>query len=181
MMDADALDKDTGFEELPETFVIFITPGDAIGGGKPLYRIERTVEETGRRFGDGSHIVYVSSSHAERDTRLGMLMHDLACADPREMHYRELRERVSYFKETKEGITDMENEFDRVLKNVRKESLDEGRNEGIDIGLKRGRNEGIKEVARSLIASGALPLSKVAECSGLTLQEVESIKNGINA
>ena len=37
MMDADALDKDTGFEELPETFVIFITPGDAIGGGKPLY------------------------------------------------------------------------------------------------------------------------------------------------
>ena len=74
----------------------------------------------------------------------------------------------------------MENEFDRVLKNVRNESLDEGRNEGIDIGLKRGRNEGIKEVARSLIASGALPLSKVAECSGLTLQEVESIKNGIN-
>ena len=120
MMDADALDKDTGLEELPETFVIFITPGDAIGGGKPLYRIERTVEETGRRFGDGSHIVYVSSSLAERDTRLGMLMHDLACADPREMHYRELRDRVSYFKETKEGITDMENEFDRVLKNVRK-------------------------------------------------------------
>ncbi len=106
-----------------------------------------------------------------------MLMHDLECADPREMHYRELRERVSYFKETKEGITDMENEFDRVLKNVRKESLDEG----IDIGVKRGRNEGIKEVARSLIASGALPLSKVAECSGLTLQEVESIKNGIKA
>ena len=79
----------------------------------------------------------------------------------------------------------MENEFDRVLKNVRKKSLDEGidigRNEGIDIGLKRGRNEGIKEVARSLIASGALPLSKVAECSGLTLQEVESLKKGIKA
>ena len=75
----------------------------------------------------------------------------------------------------------MENEFDRILRKVRQESLDEGRNEGIDIGLKRGRNEGIKEVARSLIASSALPLSKVTECSGLTLQEVESIKNGIKA
>ena len=63
----------------------------------------------------------------------------------------------------------MENEFDRILKNVRKESLDEG----IDI----GRNE----VVRSLITSGALPLSKVAECSGLTLQEVESLKKGIKA
>ena len=183
-MDADALDKDTGFKELPETFVIFITPGDAIGGGKPLYRIERTVEETGRRFGDGSHIVYVSSSLAERDTRLGMLMHDLACADPREMHYRELRERVSYFKETKEGITDMENEFDRVLKNVRKESLDEGRNEGIDI----GRNEGIgigerrnsQKIARNMLAEG-FPLPTIAKLSELTVEEVESIKNGIKA
>ena len=169
MMDADTLDKDTRFEELPETFVIFITPGDAIGGGKPLYRIERTVEETGRRFGDGSHIVYVSSSLAERDTRLGMLMHDLACADPREMHYRELRDRVSYFKET--------NEFDRVLKNVRKESLDEGRNEGIEIGVKKNALHS----ARAMITDGALPLSKVAEYSGLTLQEVESIKKGIKA
>ena len=184
MMDADALDKDTGFEELPETFVIFITPGDAIGGGRPLYRIERTVEETGRRFGDGSHIVYVSSSLAERDTRLGMLMHDLACADPREMHYRELRDRVSYFKETKEGITDMENEFDRVLKNVRKESLDEGRNEGIDI----GRNEGIgigerrnsQKIARNMLAEG-FPLPTIAKLSELTVEEVESIKNGIKA
>ena len=104
-------------------------------------------------------------------------MHDLACADPREMHYRELRERVSYFKETKEGITDMENEFDRVLKNVRKESLDEGRNEGIEIGAKKNALHS----ARTMITDGALPLSKVAEYSGLTLQEVESIKNGIKA
>ena len=87
----------------------------------------------------------------------------------------------------------MENEFDRILKNVRKESLDEGidigRSEGIDIGLKRGRNEGIEigakknalHSARTMITDGALPLSKVAEYSGLTLQEVESIKKGIKA
>ena len=68
----------------------------------------------------------------------------------------------------------MENEFDRILKNVRKESLDEGidigRSEGIDIGLKRGRNEGIEigakknalHSARTMITDGALPLSKVA-------------------
>ena len=87
----------------------------------------------------------------------------------------------------------MENEFDRILKNVRKESLDEGidigRSEGIDIGLKRGRNEGIEigakknalHSARTMITDGALPLSKVAEYSGLTIQEVESLKNGIKA
>ena len=168
-MDADALDKDTGFEELPETFVIFITPGDAIGGGRPLHRIERTVEETGRRFGDGTHIVYVSSSLAQRDTELGMLMHDLACTDPKDMHYEVLRKRVSYLKDTKEGITQMGNEFDMILRDVRDRSLDEG------------AKKNAMHSARTMLTDGALPLSKVAEYSGLTLQEVESIKNGIKA
>ena len=59
--------------------------------------------------------------------------------------------------EPKKRIIVMENEFDRILRKVRQESLDEG----IDI----GRNE----IVKSLIASGALPLSKVAEYSGLTL------------
>ena len=87
----------------------------------------------------------------------------------------------------------MENEFDRILRNVRQESLNEGidigRNEGIDIGLKKGRNEGIGigekknalHSAWTMITDGSLPLSKVAEYSGLTLQEVESIKNSIKA
>ena len=108
------------------------------------------------------------------------------------MHYRELRDRVSYFKETKEGITDMENEFDRILRKVRQESLDEGidigRNEGIDIGLKRGRNEGIgigerrnsQKIARNMLAEG-FPLPTIAKLSELTVEEVESIKNGNKA
>ena len=37
MMDADALGKGKEYEELPETFVIFITPGDAIGKDQALY------------------------------------------------------------------------------------------------------------------------------------------------
>ena len=83
---------------------------------------------------------------------------------------------MSYFKETKEGITDMENEFDRVLKNVRKESLDEGRNEGIGIGERRNS----QKIARNMLAEG-FPLLTIAKLSELTVEEVESIKNGINA
>ena len=71
----------------------------------------------------------------------------------------------------------MENEFDRILRKVRQESLDEGRNEGLEIGAKKNALHS----ARTMITDGALPLSKVAEYSGLTLQEVESIKNSIKA
>ena len=98
-----------------------------------------------------------------------MLMHDLACTDPNDMHYEVLRKRVSYLKDTKEGIAEMGNEFDMILRGVRNRSLDEG------------RNEGIEKVAKSMIADGSLPLSKVAEYSGLSISEVESIRRSIKA
>ena len=44
-------------------------------GGRPIYRIERTVQETGESFGDGTHILYVNAQMKD-DTALGQLMHD---------------------------------------------------------------------------------------------------------
>ena len=161
MIDAGCLGKGKDYDELPESFVIFITHGDIIGDGKAMYEIERMVKGDMKPFGDGSHIVYVSADLADRSTRLGKLMHDMECSDPREMFYTTLRKRVSYFKETKEGMIDMADEFDAILKRVRKES----------------RNEGIEEVATKLIANNALPLSEISKYSGLTINELENIKS----
>ena len=97
MIDSRALGKGDGYSSLPESYVIFITRGDAIGEGKALYRAERYIEGILKPFGDGSHIVYVSSSLADEGTELGHLMHDLRCSDPDKMHYNELREMVSYY------------------------------------------------------------------------------------
>ena len=97
MIDSRALGKGEDYGSLPESYVIFITRGDAIGEGKALNMIERIVKGTGKDFCDGSHIVYVSSSLADEGTELGHLMHDLRCSDPDKMHYNELREMVSYY------------------------------------------------------------------------------------
>ena len=98
MIDADALRKGTEYNELPESYVIFITERDALGEGKALYDIERTVKGSGKSFEDGTHILFVSADLADRDTDLGRLMEDLRCPDPERMHYREQRDRVGYFK-----------------------------------------------------------------------------------
>lgn len=55
MMDTNLLKKGHKFEYLPETYVVFITENDVIGYGKPLYRIERWIENIGVRFMDGAH------------------------------------------------------------------------------------------------------------------------------
>ena len=75
-------------------------------GGRPIYRIERTVQETGESFGDGTHILYVNAQMKD-DTALGQLMHDFSCTSADEMHYQILADRVRYFKEDKEGVATM--------------------------------------------------------------------------
>ena len=47
MMDANLLQKGDDFDNLPETYVVFITENDEMGNGKRLYRVERWILDTG--------------------------------------------------------------------------------------------------------------------------------------
>ena len=191
MIDSRALGKGDGYSSLPESYVIFITRGDAIGEGKALYEIDRYIGGIWKPFSDGSHIVYVSSSLADEGTELGHLMHDLRCSDPEKMHYNELRDRVSYYKNEMEGIESMGSRVDEILQRalkretekVREESLkkglEEGRQEGEMLGLQKGEANGLKKAARSMLEDGSIPIQKIAEFSGLTIGEVESIRNSL--
>ena len=179
MIDSRALGKGDGYSSLPESYVIFITRGDAIGRGHALNRIERTVAETGESFGDGSHIVYVSSSLADEGTELGHLMHDLRCSDPEKMHYNELREMVSYYKNEMEGIESMSGKFDEILQRALKRETEKVRDESLKKGEANGLQRGRQEVARSMVQDGSIPIPKIAEFSGLTIGEVESIRNSL--
>ena len=65
-----------------EVYVIFITENDVLGGGLPIYTVERVVAETGKPFGDRSHIVYMNGRHWDAGTALGKLVHDIFCEKP---------------------------------------------------------------------------------------------------
>ena len=92
-----------------------------------------------------------------------------------------------------EGIESMSGKFDEILQRalkretekVRDEILKEGRMEGEILGLQKGEANGLQrgrqEVARSMVRDGSIPIPKIAEFSGLTIGEVESIRSSINA
>ncbi|NBK91192.1 nuclease [bacterium 1XD21-13] len=151
MMDANLLKKGEGFEQLPETWVIFITENDVIGKGLPLYPVERCFLGTGEKFEDGSHILFVNGAY-RGDTPIGRLMHDFSCTDPADMYYRTLAERVKFFKESKEGIEIM----CRAMEDMIKQSM-------ID-------------VAKKMLEDGTITLEKIAEFVGLSVDEVREIK-----
>ncbi len=159
LIDANILNIGCDFDRLNETYVIFITENDVIGDNKPIYHINRTIEETGRKFNDGSHIIYVNAAFKDDQTPLGRLMHDFACTDPNEMKYPVLAERTRYFKEHKEGVSNM----CKIMEELYDEAVKE-----TSIKTKR-------DVALSMLKDGSLPYEKIAEYSGLPLEEIEAL------
>ena len=112
--------KGEDYQELFDTYVIFITREDVLGEGLPIYHIERAVTETGRHFKDGSHIIYINGETTNAHTALGRLMHDFACVNSQDIYDETFRECVKRYKETEEGIETM------------CKVMDELKNEGID-------------------------------------------------
>ena len=101
------------YEELPDTYVIFITENDVLHDNLPLYNIRRRIDENAKCFEDGSHIIYVNSQRRD-DTALGKLMQDLYCTEPKNLHYHEFAERMEFLKYSKEGeekMTDVIEEY----------------------------------------------------------------------
>ena len=105
-MDANLLRKGEKFDELPETYVVFITEHDVIGKGRPLYHIGRYIFDTNESFNDGSHILYVNGEY-RGDSDLGKLMHDFNCTRADDMNFELMAERTRYFKENPEGVSRM--------------------------------------------------------------------------
>lgn len=69
LMDMNTLNPGQDFDDLPESYVIFITRDDALGYGLPIYHIDRKIEEVSENFKDEAHIIYVNSKKQE-DTEL---------------------------------------------------------------------------------------------------------------
>ena len=128
MLDANITEPGEEFEKLPETYVIFITENDVLGGNLPIYHIDRTVQESKELFQDESHIIYVNSQITD-ETELGKLMQDFRCTSAKDMNNPVLAKRVSYFKENQEGVAVMCKEMELMREEVREETTKKVREE----------------------------------------------------
>jgi predicted thioesterase len=115
IIDTTELEKSAEWSDLPETYVILITRDDVLGGNKPIYHIDRRIEELDNKlFGDRSHIIYVNSK-IQDDTELGRLMHDMNCQDAKDMYYKELSDKVDYYKNNERGDNGMCEIMDELI------------------------------------------------------------------
>ncbi len=163
MLDTRLLRAGQDPEEIPDSYVIFITERDVRGQGRPIYRFSRMDEETKELFDDGSHIIYINGAYKNDDNRIGQLMHDFRCVEADDMHNKVLADRVRYFKETEGGREEM----CKVMEDMRNEAHLRGK---------------MEERVRMVIAmlNQKMPCELVAQISGLPIDDVKEIAKSAN-
>lgn len=128
---------------------------DIFGDDKPIYHVGRTIQETDKAFCDGSHIIYVNGSYSDKSP-LGLLMHDFMCKNPDEMYYKELAERVRYFKEDEKGRDSMCRSMEELV---------------IETTMREKRNLAIR-----LLQRGKMTKEEIAEDTELSMDEINALE-----
>ena len=165
LMDANALKSGEDVGKLRDTYVIFITEADVMGGGKEVYHVSRTIEELDYgSFGDGTHIIYVNGA-VRSSSDIGKLVHDFLCRDAEQMYFDILKRQVNQFKNSEEGRRNMCKAVERL----------------VERGKTEGKRETMLATARRMLKDGILAIKDVARYSGLSLAQVKKLQASVAA
>ncbi len=164
LLDAHILKSGEETEDIPDSYVIFITENDVMKGKQPLYPVERyvTVGEEKVLFGDGSHIIYVNGRY-RGDDEIGRLMHDFSCTEPDDMNFEELAKRARYFKKDEKGVAAM----CKMMEDMRNEAAREA--------AQKAELNKAKKMAVRMIRAGKMPLEDIADYTELSLDTVKEL------
>ena len=161
LLDAHILKPGDDTEDIPDSYVIFITENDVMKGNQPIYPVERyvTIGENKVLFDDGSHILYVNGKYRGND-EIGKLMHDFSCTNPDNMNYEALAKKARYFKQDEKGVAAM----CKIMEDMRNEAA----------------INSARETAERLIKKGKMTLEEIAECVPLlSLDELREIETRV--
>ncbi len=161
LLDAHILKPGDDTEDIPDSYVVFITENDVMQGNQPIYPVERyvTIGENKVLFGDGSHILCVNGKYRGND-EVGKLMHDFSCTNPDDMNYEELARKARYFKQDEKGVATM----CKIMEDMRNEAA----------------LDNAKKTAKRMIKKGKMPLEEIADyIPELSLDELKQLENEV--
>ena len=159
-MDMDALLAGESYDQLADTYVIFICDFDPFGNRLYRYTIENRIQETGKALNDGSQTIILSTkgkNQSEVPVELVRFLQYVAQetdeAETEDDYVKMLQERIKSIKKNR----DWEGKYmllEEMMRDEREEGRQEGRQEGqermsqlILLLLKQNRNEDIAKAA----------------------------------
>ena len=179
------------YEELPESYVIFITENDVLNYNLPIYNINRYIDQNLKRFNDGSQIIYVNSK-IQDETPLGKLMQDMYCTDPAKLNYKEFAPKMEFLKYSKEGEKEMTDILDFYIKKYGEEygkqygealaerKVQEAVQEATEKTARESAHKENMSIATNLLHSG-MSAEFIAQNTKLSIDEVRELAAKLSA
>ena len=141
IMDTNHLRRGESYNDLPCTYVIFITEKDIFGLGERIYTFTDLDITLNLPLNNGQYTIYVNRCAEYDGSRLADILHDFGCCNPDDMRVDYIRREVNFYKNTEEGnkvINMMSNSFYAAgMKKGEAKGEAKGRAEGEIIGRVR--------------------------------------------
>ena len=186
MVDLNILKKGEDYKKLKRSFIIFVCTFDIFGEGRHIYTFEnRCLQNPGLVLGDDTVKIILNTKGTMDDVtpELKRLLDYIDSSEPEDDYTRELeREVEAVRKDEKWRVAYMtlqmryQEKYEEGLEQGEKIGWENGEKVGRQKGEQIGRQEGIKQSAIRMLQDGELSYEKVAEYSGLTLEQVLEIK-----
>lgn len=106
MVDSEYLEKGKNYSELPDVYIIYISETDLWQVGYACYPVEKYFKNTGIRYDDGLHILYVNAA-VDDGSETAKLMQYFKTADADDMSQGDLSKRIHFLKSEEGGINVM--------------------------------------------------------------------------
>ncbi|MCM1219617.1 MAG: Rpn family recombination-promoting nuclease/putative transposase [Lachnospiraceae bacterium] len=129
-IDTTFTEKGIKYEELPDTYMVFISKFDIFAKGRTIYHVDRVIRETGDAVENGVHEVYVNVA-VNDGSEIAGLMQYFRDSNGMDGRFAKLCGRVDYFKHEKEGVRIMATLFEKYVTEEVAEATAEEQKKGI--------------------------------------------------
>ena len=176
MIDSEYLEKGKTYADLPDVYVIYVSETDLWKAGHVVYPVEKYFENTGLKYEDGQHILYVNAA-VDDGSETAKLMKYFKTADPNDMTHGDLSKRIHFLKCEEGGYQEMCEVSERIYREGIEEGKAKGRAEGRAEGKAEGKLESQKETAKSLAEIG-MTMEDIAKVLKVSVQLVREWLSG---
>lgn len=119
-IDTTFIEKGITYNKFPDIYLVFISKFDVFHEGHTVYHINRVIEETGTIVENGTHELYVNTA-IDDQSDIAELMQYFRNSNGEHEKFRNLCNRVKFFKESKKGV----NEMCQLVEDYAKEKIQE--------------------------------------------------------
>ena len=171
--DVATVKRRTKFKDLKETFIIFLCKDDPFGAGIPVYTKKLSFAETDKvSYDDKTHNVFYNSSAWEKVQ--GEELRDVLRFVYESRTDSDYTKALDTSSQEAKARSEWEDEY-MYFQDILEEEKEIAHDSGVAEGIAAGAHDKAVETARNFINMG-LGLEQIAQGTGLSLEEVEQIK-----